>query len=110
MKIGARLADLGYPVIYGSRSPDSERVQAVVAKTGNGASAASQQEAANRGDIIFLPIPWPAMETAAQNLGNLDGKIVVDPSVPWIQGDDGYPKVSVTPSSAELKLQLIWPF
>ena len=99
---GARLADLGYPVIYGSRSPDSERVQAVVAKTGNGASAASQQEAANRGDIIFLPIPWPAMETAAQNLGNLDGKIVVDPSVPWTQGDDGYPKVSVTPSSAEL--------
>lgn len=100
--LGVRLADLGYSVIYGSRSPDSERVQAVVAKTGNGASATSQQEAANKAEIIFLPIPWPAMETAAQNLGNLDGKIVVDPSVPWTQGDDGYPSVSVTTSSAEL--------
>jgi predicted dinucleotide-binding enzyme len=99
---GARLAELGYPVIYGSRNPNSERVQVVVAKTGNGASAASQQEAASLGDIIILPIPWPAMETAAQNLGNLDGKIVVDPSVPWIQGDDGYPEVSAKPSSAEL--------
>jgi predicted dinucleotide-binding enzyme len=99
---GARLAELGYPVIYGSRSPDSERVQAVVAKTGFGASAASQREAAKQGDIIFLPIPWPAMETAAQNLGDLDGKIIVDPSVPWTQGDDGYPEVSVSTSSAEL--------
>jgi predicted dinucleotide-binding enzyme len=99
---GARLAELGYPVIYGSRSPDSERVQAVVAKTGGGASAASQREAAKQGDIIFLPIPWPAMETAAQNLGDLDGKIIVDPSVPWTQGDDGYPEVSVSTSSAEL--------
>ncbi len=70
--------------------------------TGNGASAATQKEAAERGDIIFLPITWPAMETAAQNLGNLDGKIVVDVSSAWTQGDDGYPEVRVESSSAEL--------
>ena len=100
--LGQSLADLGYSVIYGSRKPNSEKAAAVIAKTGNGAIAVSQKEAARRGDIVFLPINWPAMETVAQSLGNLDGKIVIDPSVPWTQGEDGYPTASVDPSSAEL--------
>lgn len=100
--IGGRLAALGYPVVYGSRTPDSDRVRAVVARTGHGAIATTQADAAQQGDVIFLPINWPAMEAAAQSLGNLDGKIVVDTSVPWTQGDDGYPQLSVDPSSAEL--------
>ena len=99
---GQRLAALGYPVVYGSRTPDSDRVKAVVEKTGHGATAASQMEAAQQGDIIFLPITWPAMETAAQSLGNLDGKIIIDPSIPWTQGNDGYPETMVETSSAEL--------
>lgn len=99
---GLSLAKLGYTVIYGSRTPDSERVKKVVAMTGHGASVTTQQEAARRGDIIFLPIGWPAMATAAQNLGNLDGKIVVDPSIPWTQGDDGYPESMLETSSAEM--------
>ena len=100
--IGERLATLGYPVVYGSRTPDSDRVKAVVAKTGHGASATTQMRAAQIGDIVFLPIGWPAMETAAKSLGNLDGKIVVDPSVPWTQGEDGYPQSMLETSSAEL--------
>lgn len=100
--IGARLAELGYPVVYGSRSPDSERVASVVKKTGHGATADTQIGAARRGDIVFLPISWPAMETAAKSLGDLEGKIVVDPSVPWTQGSDGYPESRLETSSAEL--------
>ncbi len=99
---GQRFAALGYTVIYGSRTPDSDRVKAVVAMTGHGATATTQMEAAQQGDIIFLPINWPAMETAAQSLGNLDGKIVVDPSMPWTQGDDGYPESMLETSSAEM--------
>lgn len=100
--LGMRLAELGYTVVYGSRNPESERVKALVVATGDKASATTQQEAAQQGDIVFLPIPWPAMETVAQNLGNLEGKIVVDVSDPWTQGEDGYPETSVKPSSAEL--------
>ncbi len=99
---GQRLAKLGYPVVYGSRTPDSDRVKALVTLTGNGSSATTQVEAAKQGDIIFLPITWPAMETAARSLGNLDGKIVIDVSIPWTQGDDGYPEAMVETSSAEL--------
>ena len=99
---GSRLAELGYTIVYGSRTPNSERVEAVVATTGIGASASTQLEAAQQADIVILAIPWPAMETVAQSLGNLDGKIVIDVSAPWTQGDDGYPENQVETSSAEL--------
>jgi predicted dinucleotide-binding enzyme len=42
------------------------------------------------------------METVAQNLGDLDGKIVIDVSMPYEQGDDGYPKHMLATSSAEM--------
>ena len=59
--LGPRLAGLGYRVIYGSRDPNSEKVLALVARTGNAASAAAQAVAAAEADIVVLAIPWPAM-------------------------------------------------
>jgi predicted dinucleotide-binding enzyme len=99
---GPRLAKLGYKVVYGSRSPDSGKVRALVAATGNGATALSQKEAAQQGDIVLLAVPWPAMETVAQNLGDLDDKIVIDVSFPWTQAADGYAEILVETSSAEM--------
>lgn len=100
--LGPRFAELGYRVIYGSRNPESNRVQALVKKTGKSASATTQMEAAQQADIVLTLVPWPAMETVAQNLGNLDGKIVVDVSMPFRQGDDGYPEHLLKTSSAEM--------
>ena len=42
------------------------------------------------------------METVAQNLGSLDGKIVIDISFPHEQGDDGYYVPLLETSSAEM--------
>lgn len=98
---GGRLAELGYKVVYGSRNPNSDRVKAVLSKTGHGAIATSQQEAAQQGDIIFLALLPSTMEGVVTNLGDIGGKIVVDPSVPWSQADDGYPQVIVGASMAE---------
>jgi predicted dinucleotide-binding enzyme len=100
--LGPRFAELGFRVVYGSRSPDSDKVQALVAKTGENTSATTQMEAAQQGDIVLILVPWPAMETVAQSLGNLDGKIVIDVSMPFDQGDDGYPKHLLETSSAEM--------
>ena len=36
--IGGRLAELGYKVVYGSRTPNSDRVKAVLVKTGHDAT------------------------------------------------------------------------
>ena len=100
--LGPRFAELGYRVVYGSRNPESDKVKDLVEKTGSSASATSQMEAARQGDIVLMLVPWPAMETVAQNLGDLDGKIVVDVSMPLEQGEDGYPSHMLQTSSAEM--------
>ena len=100
--IGPRLATLGYRVVYGTREPESDRVAALVARTGHGARATTQKEAAQAGDFVFTLVTWPAMETVAQNLGDLAGKIVVDTSMPFEQGPDGYPQSMLETSSAEM--------
>jgi hypothetical protein len=100
--LGPRLAKLGFRIVYGSRDPESEKVRALVEVTGNGASAATPIEAAQQGDIVLTLVPWPPMESVAQNLGDLDGKIVVDVSMPFEQGADGYPQKMVDTSSAEM--------
>lgn len=100
--LGPRFAELGYRVVYGSRSPDSERMRALIEMTGASASATTPKEAAQQADIVLTLVPWPAMETVAQNLGDLDGKIVIDPSMPFEQGEDGYPQHMLETSSAEM--------
>jgi len=100
--LGPRLAELGFRVIYGSRDPRSEHVTQLVAATGNNAGAAASPDAAAAAEIVILAVPWPAMETVARSLGDLDGKIVVDLSMPFAQGDDGYPEHLLATSSAEL--------
>ncbi len=100
--LGPRFAELGYPVVYGSRTPSSEKAQNLARQTGDNARVATQEEAAQAADIVVLAVPWPAMETVAQNLGSLDGKIVIDISMPADQGEDGYPVSMVETSSAEM--------
>jgi len=100
--LGPRFAELGYNVVYGSREPDGEKAQGVVALTGNGASATTQKAAASAADLIVLAVPWPAMETVAQNLGDLSGKIVIDISFPHRQAEDGYYEPMLETSSAEM--------
>jgi predicted dinucleotide-binding enzyme len=100
--LGPKLSEAGYRIIYGSRNPSRAELQELVDQTGNQAKATTQKEAAQEATIVLLAIPWPAMEQVAQNLGNLDGKIVIDVSFPTEQGPDGYPQSSVETSSAEM--------
>ena len=100
---GPRLASLGYPVVYGSRNADSDKVVALVEKTGRGASAAGNDVAARHADIIFLALPWVAIEALGKNLGDLEGKIIIDLSWPDSGfAEDGYVEMRVRPSGAEV--------
>lgn len=100
---GPRLAKLGYRVIYGSRSPSSNRVRKLVELTGNSAFATTQRDAAQQADIVLLALPWPAMETVVQNLGDLDGKILIDLSWPPVRiAEDGFEQITIDTSAAEL--------
>ncbi len=100
--IGPKLAEMGYRVVYGSRDPTRESVQALVSRSGADARATTQKRAAKEAGIVFLVVPWPAMEQVAQNLGNLDDKIVIDVSTPSRQAEDGYLESMVETSSAEM--------
>ena len=100
--LGPKLAEIGYRIVYGSRDPSREFVQELVERTGNGASATTPMEAAQAADIVLLAVGWPPMEQVAQNLGDLDGKVVIDVSFAFEQGEDGYPVMSVDTSSAEM--------
>ena len=100
---GPRLAKLGYKIIYGSRSPRSERVMALVENTGNGASAMTSDMAARSADIVFLAIPWEPMEQVIKSLGDMEGKTIIDLSWPENElADDGFYRMTVEPSGAEV--------
>ncbi|MGI9233081.1 MAG: NADPH-dependent F420 reductase [Woeseiaceae bacterium] len=100
--LGPKLAEIGYRVVYGSRDPSRSYVADLITETGPGTWATKQVEAAQAASIVLLAVGWPAMEQVAQNLGNLDGKIVIDVSFPFEQGPDGYPQSTVETSSAEM--------
>ncbi len=77
--IGQRFAGLGYTVIYGSREPESPRVQAVVKATGRDARAMRQVDAAAAADIVVLALLWKGTETFVREADTrLDGKILFD--------------------------------
>ena len=77
--VGQRLSEQGHKVIYGSRTPMSERVQELVIETGPGTIATTNADAIAKGTIIALALPFSATEALIKNNGgNLDKKIILD--------------------------------
>jgi len=99
--IGTRLAALGHTIIYGSRDPSAEDNVALVESTGNGATAKTQAEAAAEADIVLLAVPWSAAQAVAENLGSLDGKIVIDVTNALKPGDSGLMEMASDASAGE---------
>jgi NADPH-dependent F420 reductase len=99
--LGPRLASLGHTVVYGSREPQRTDVEALVRETGPGASAAELAEAAAGAHWVLLAVPWTSVEEVVASLGDLGGKIVIDPTNPRIQAEDGFPDHPFHTSNAE---------
>jgi len=87
--LGRLWAAAGHTIIYGSRTPGDERVRALVEETGHGATAGTQSEAAARADIVVIPIPPGAIPDVMAALGDLQGKIVIDPTN-FVGFEDGF--------------------
>jgi 8-hydroxy-5-deazaflavin:NADPH oxidoreductase len=100
--LGPRLAEAGYTVVYGSREPTRADVRELVALTGHGASAASQEEATAQAGVVVLAVHWEVMEDVLSNLGDVSGKILVDMSGPNRLAADGYMEISVETSGGEV--------
>lgn len=105
---GPRYASLGHKVIFGSRSPDRPEVQEMVRATGPNASAATPAAAAAAADYIMLNVPWNVAEEVVLGLGDLSGKIIIDPINPRILAADGFRDYPMHTSNAE-RLQNMVP-
>lgn len=88
--LGRRFAEQGHTVVYGSRTPGAADVVELVRATGHGAVALTPAEAAARSRIVVLAVPWTAAEEVVRGLGDLAGKIVVDPTNPRVTAADGF--------------------
>ena len=100
--LGPQFAKLGHTVVYGSREPSRDSVKELVESTGNGASASTPAEAAAGASIVVLAVPGGAVEAVTKNLGDLAGKIIIDPTNPIRRREDGLFEMSVETSNAEL--------
>jgi predicted dinucleotide-binding enzyme len=106
--LGPRLAALGMNVIYGSREPGRDDVVALVEKTGHGATAATYAEAVEQADWIVFAIPYRAMTTVLGEIGDMQGKIVIDITNALAPTDDGL-MAMVSDTSAGQELQAARP-
>lgn len=86
--LGPRLAAEGHTVVYGSRTPEAERVAGLVAATPGEASAASPADAAAVAEIVILAVPAAVAVEVTEGLGDLGGKIVIDPTNAFRFTDD----------------------
>lgn len=106
--LGQRFAELGHTIVYGSRSPQSEDVARLVARTGANATAATQRDAVLGADIVVLALPWEVTEQVTRELGDLSDVVVIDPTNPRSTGADGLRDYAFEGSLAE-RVQAIVP-
>jgi NADPH-dependent F420 reductase len=99
--LGQRFAEHGHTIVYGSRDPAASDVRELVATTGHGAVAVTPAEAAARSDIVVLAVPWSAAEDVVRSLGELRGKIIIDPTNPRVMASDGFADYPIEDSVAE---------
>ncbi len=80
--LGPAFAAQGHTIVYGSRDPSRDSVADLVEQTGNSASATTQAEAVSAADIVILAVPGMLVEEITKGLGDLAGKIIIDPTNP----------------------------
>lgn len=100
--LGPELAALGHTIVYGSREPEREDVVDLVSRTGHDASAATPERAASEADIVILAVPGLMVEQITRGLGDLSGKIIIDPTSALRRDEDGLREIAVESSNAEL--------
>lgn len=79
------LLKAGHEVMLSSRTPQSEKMQTLIADLGAGAQAGTVDETAVFSDIVALAVSGNVIEDAVNSAGDLSGKVLLD----MTQGDSG---------------------
>jgi NADPH-dependent F420 reductase len=107
--LGRRFAEQGHTVVYGSRNPADADVAELVRVTGHGAVALTPAAAAARSRVVVVAVPWTAAEDVVRGLGDLSGKIVVDPTNPRVAAADGFADYPPLPDSNAERIARLAP-
>lgn len=84
--LGRAWAKGDHDIVFGSRKPDNPELVSLCEATG--ATAAEPRSAADGADVIVLALPFDAAEHAVRELGDLEGRIVIDAMNP-LKFEDG---------------------
>jgi predicted dinucleotide-binding enzyme len=100
--LGPEFAAQGHTIVYGSRNPARDEVRALVERTGGEASATTPAESVVGADIVVMAVPGAVVEAVTGNLGDLAGKIIIDPTNAIDRHADGHLTLSYDTSAAEI--------
>lgn len=94
--LGHALTKAGHTVMFSSRTPDSEKMQALISDVGGDTQAGTVAETVTFGEIIIVAIGWPNdLEAVLKSVSSWDGKVIVDttnrfvPAPAWSKGSCG---------------------
>lgn len=102
LAVGRRFVESGHRVTLALEKEPSAETAAFAEKWANYVSLMTTRDAAESGDLLVLVGQWSEIRDHVEHLAKLDRKVVVDSSVPWHAGNDGYPKHAASESPAEL--------
>lgn len=100
--LGPEFASLGHTIVYGSRSPQANKAQSLVAETPGKASALLPADAVVDADIVVLAVPGLLVEEITRGLGDLSDKIIIDPTNPLVGDWDTELELAVDTSNAQI--------
>lgn len=83
--LGKRWAAAGHEIIYGSRQPDSDKVQALLAAEGD-IAAIDNATAVSQAEVVVLAVPWSAAEAVVTAVADWHNKILIDATNPIAPG------------------------
>ena len=69
--LGTRWAQNGHQIIFGSRTPASKRVEALIETVGPNATATMLEQAATDAEVVVLATRYSAVEQVIKKLGAL---------------------------------------
>ena len=98
--LGRLWAAKDHEVRFGVPDPESGKIKALLANTGERAKAGSNREAAGASEVVVVSVPWPVAEQAIRDCGDLSSKVVIDCTNPLGSDLKGL-VVGLTTSAAE---------
>lgn len=100
--LGPEFAAQGHTIVYGSRDPSRADVAELVARSGQNARAVLPPNAVTEADIVVLAVPGELVRSITEGLGNLDGKIIIDPTNPLRRNANDLFEMAVDTSNGEI--------